>query len=271
MRGKINELKKRTLKDFEIDENPAGYLALHPMASMKQPSLVAEHFELLTEDEDQGLSDSDNSAASQSSGDEHSNENRKFKKKPRLYEVKDEKHAEAFWNHESLADEDSLPLGERAEALGHHLQTSARNNIKFGPGGSREISFNTRSSANYKEDGDDKDMQPEKRRGIQLSYNSLSWWCLYNEIILGNVAVGILEGAYYLIGDLVAAEKPNPTIFLKACELLKVKPEAAVHVGDDRRNDIWLWGSDRRSRLLQGGGTEDRCARLREFFLHDNL
>lgn len=52
----------------------------------------------------------------------------------------------------------------------------------------------------------------------------------------------------------VEAEKPNPTIFLKACELLGVKPEEAVHVGDDRRNDIWgargagcdawLWGSD---------------------------
>ncbi|CAN1160542.1 Haloacid dehalogenase-like hydrolase domain-containing protein 3 [Linum perenne] len=52
----------------------------------------------------------------------------------------------------------------------------------------------------------------------------------------------------------VSAEKPNPTIFLKACELLGVNPEDAVHVGDDRRNDIWgardagcdawLWGSD---------------------------
>ncbi|KAF5938283.1 hypothetical protein HYC85_025789 [Camellia sinensis] len=53
----------------------------------------------------------------------------------------------------------------------------------------------------------------------------------------------------------VAAEKPNPTIFIKACELLGVKPEDAVHVGDDRRNDIWSardagcdawpWESDR--------------------------
>ncbi|KAJ6852499.1 rhythmically expressed protein isoform X1 [Iris pallida] len=52
----------------------------------------------------------------------------------------------------------------------------------------------------------------------------------------------------------VAAEKPNPTIFLKACDLLGVKPEEAVHIGDDRRNDLWgardagcdawLWGSD---------------------------
>ncbi|KAL2226029.1 haloacid dehalogenase-like hydrolase domain-containing protein 3 [Sesamum indicum] len=55
----------------------------------------------------------------------------------------------------------------------------------------------------------------------------------------------------------VEAEKPNPMIFLKACEFLGVQPEDAVHVGDDRRNDIWgardagcdawLWGSDVKS------------------------
>ncbi|RZC46471.1 hypothetical protein C5167_039414 [Papaver somniferum] len=51
----------------------------------------------------------------------------------------------------------------------------------------------------------------------------------------------------------VAAEKPNPTILLKAWELLEVKPEDALHIGDDRGNDLWsardagcdasLWGS----------------------------
>ncbi|KAL6555342.1 hypothetical protein OROGR_006600 [Orobanche gracilis] len=55
----------------------------------------------------------------------------------------------------------------------------------------------------------------------------------------------------------VEVEKPNPMIFLKACEFLGVQPEDAVHVGDDRRNDIWgardagcdawLWGSDVKS------------------------
>ena len=49
-------------------------------------------------------------------------------------------------------------------------------------------------------------------------------------------------------------EKPNPLLFEAACERLGVAPEAAVHVGDDRRNDLygardagcfaWLWGAD---------------------------
>lgn len=52
----------------------------------------------------------------------------------------------------------------------------------------------------------------------------------------------------------VFAEKPNPVIFLKACEELNVSPEHVIHVGDDRRNDLngardagcfaWLWGDD---------------------------
>ena len=52
----------------------------------------------------------------------------------------------------------------------------------------------------------------------------------------------------------VQAEKPNPVIFQRAVELLELLPEECVHVGDDRRNDLWgardagchalLWGSD---------------------------
>lgn len=52
----------------------------------------------------------------------------------------------------------------------------------------------------------------------------------------------------------VGAEKPNPAIFSAACELLGVQQSEVVHVGDDRRNDIWgardagcdasMWGED---------------------------
>ncbi|KDP21176.1 hypothetical protein JCGZ_21647 [Jatropha curcas] len=153
-------------KDFEIDEESREYLALHPMALKKQPSLVEEHFEPISEDEN--LSDAD--ASSQSSeDDEPGNDKKKIKEKsrvPRLYEVKDERHAEAFWNSVSLAGEESRPLGERVAALGDDRQISGLpNNVKLGPGGSREISFITRSSAKYKED-EDKEPRNEKRRGV---------------------------------------------------------------------------------------------------------
>lgn len=52
----------------------------------------------------------------------------------------------------------------------------------------------------------------------------------------------------------VGAEKPNPVIFEAAVSALGAAPEELVHVGDDRRNDIWgardagitawLWGVD---------------------------
>eukprot|EP00890_Picochlorum_soloecismus_P003152 jgi/Picsp_1/3838/NSC_01350-R1_phosphoglycolate phosphatase len=55
----------------------------------------------------------------------------------------------------------------------------------------------------------------------------------------------------------VGAEKPNPILFLEACERLHVSPEHVIHVGDDRRNDLygardagcfaWLWGDDVKS------------------------
>lgn len=79
---------------------------------------------------------------------------------------------------------------------------------------------------------------------------------LVSYTLIYSVEVSFIYNSLIPINNLqqVAAEKPNPTIFLKACESLGVKPEEAVHVGDDRRNDIWgardagcdawLWGSD---------------------------
>ncbi|KAF7146569.1 hypothetical protein RHSIM_Rhsim04G0111000 [Rhododendron simsii] len=158
-------------KNFEVDETSAEYLALHPVASLKKPSLVDEHFEAVMEDED-SPSDSDASTASHSSEDDHTNDKRKSKKRsrfPRLYEVKDERHAEAFGNNISLAKEDALPLGERVAALTNERQASrSMNGVKSGPGGSREISFVSRSSAKYREDEeDDKEERHGKRRGVQ--------------------------------------------------------------------------------------------------------
>lgn len=141
------------------------------MASKKQPSLVEEHFEPVMEDDEQDLSDSDASPASSSSEDDRTNDKRKSKSKsrvPRLYEVKDERHAEAFWNRVSLAKEDSLPLGERVAALANKQRYSRNSNdVKVGPGGSREISFISRSSAKYKGDEEDKEEPHPKRRVVQ--------------------------------------------------------------------------------------------------------
>lgn len=80
--------------------------------------------------------------------------------------MKDKRHAEAFWNRESLAEEESLPLGERA-AL-RKPQEASRDVVKHGQGGSREISFNPRSSSKYKEYDEDEEARPGKRRGVQL-------------------------------------------------------------------------------------------------------
>lgn len=37
----------------------------------------------------------------------------------------------------------------------------------------------------------------------------------------------------------VGAEKPSPIIFEAAVQQLGVKASECVHVGDDRRNDVW--------------------------------
>ncbi|URD82642.1 NUC153 domain [Musa troglodytarum] len=152
--------------DFEVDELSQEFLSLHAQSSKKQPSLIEEHFEPVKEDwEEQGASDSDASIASQESEDELGTDANKVKKskRMRLYEVKDERHAEAFLKSVSLANEDALPLGERVAALEKQQSIGTLNDVKFGPGGSRQISFTSKSSKRQKVE------QPEegKRRGIQ--------------------------------------------------------------------------------------------------------
>lgn len=83
----------------------------------------------------------------------------------RLYEVKDERHAQAFFDSVSLAKEDALPLGERVAALqDEEMASRLPTGVKVGPGGSREISFVSRNKAKYEED--DKDARRNKR-GVQ--------------------------------------------------------------------------------------------------------
>lgn len=45
---------------------------------------------------------------------------------------------------------------------------------------------------------------------------------------------------FLLIVSHYEAERPSPTIFLKACELLGVNHDDAIHVRDDRINDVWV-------------------------------
>ncbi|KAF6171216.1 hypothetical protein GIB67_001931 [Kingdonia uniflora] len=83
----------------------------------------------------------------------------------RLYEVKDERHADAFHKNVSLANEDAVPLGERVAALQNRSTRDIPGDIKMGAGGSREISFISRNSARYREDREEE--REAKRRGIQ--------------------------------------------------------------------------------------------------------
>ena len=55
----------------------------------------------------------------------------------------------------------------------------------------------------------------------------------------------------------MGCEKPCPLIFEEAVQRLGLEPHEVVHIGDDRRNDIWgardagitawLWGQDIKS------------------------
>ncbi|KAL4445769.1 hypothetical protein ABPG77_008968 [Micractinium sp. CCAP 211/92] len=71
--------------------------------------------------------------------------------------------------------------------------------------------------------------------------------------ILSELGISDLFDAVVISAE-VHAEKPNPVIFEAACAALGLPPEQCVHVGDDRRNDLygardsgcfaWLWGQD---------------------------
>uniref|UniRef100_A0A0D9WLA9 Uncharacterized protein n=1 Tax=Leersia perrieri TaxID=77586 RepID=A0A0D9WLA9_9ORYZ len=148
-------------KDFEIDEQSKEYLALHPQASLKEPHLIEEHFETVSDDEEQqDASASDTSAESDSDNGTNS-------KRIRLYEVKDDRHAEAFLNSTSLANEDALPIEDRIAALERQRNSKSLGEVKYGPGGSREISFIARGSRRRDEEHDDEEPKDFKRRGVQ--------------------------------------------------------------------------------------------------------
>lgn len=151
-----------TNKEFEIKEDSEEYLALHPMGAKKQTSLLKEHFEPVMSDDDLSLGEDD------ASEDEPANKTNEKTRVPRMYEIKDEQHAEAFWSQKSIADEESLPMGDRVKALKDDRQSShIPRGVKQGPGGSREITFTSRNRATYNEDDIDKKVEPRKKRGVQ--------------------------------------------------------------------------------------------------------
>ena len=91
--------------------------------------------------------------------------------------------------------------------------------------------------------------------------------------ILDSMGLTELFDAVIVSAD-CGAEKPNPVLFLAACEALGVRPEHVVHVGDDRRNDVqgardagcyaWLMGDDVRT-------FDDVAERIRTGNLIDSL
>ncbi|CAL5044920.1 unnamed protein product [Urochloa decumbens] len=152
-------------KDFQIDEQSKEYLALHPQVATKEPRLIEEHFESVSEDENQS-----DASASDASGMSDSDNDILNSKRIRLYEVKDERHAEAFLNSVSLSNEDAVPLEDRVAALERQQKSKALDAVKYGPGGSREISFISRSGRRHKEEefpSDDEGPKDFKRRGVQ--------------------------------------------------------------------------------------------------------
>ncbi|KAF3788508.1 Nucleolar protein 10 [Nymphaea thermarum] len=153
-------------KDFEIDEHSFEYLALHPNSSKQQPSSIEEHFDPVLDDDEEGnMSDSEASSlnSSENEVEDDDGSRRRAARAPRLYEVKDARHAEAFWSGTSLSKEEALSMEERVAALENQAQNEAAT-VKKGPGGSREMSFIAKSRG--KRDPED-DEPEEKRRGTE--------------------------------------------------------------------------------------------------------
>ncbi|KAF7046046.1 hypothetical protein CFC21_055101, partial [Triticum aestivum] len=151
-------------KDYEIDVNSKEFQAIHPQLATKEPHLIEEHFESVSEDEEeQDAGSSDASAESDSDNDTHNS------KRIRLYEVKDGRHAEAFLNSVSLGNEEAVPIGDRVAALERKQNSRALDKVKYGPGGSREISFNPRSSRRRAEEDEhsEEEQKDYKRRSVQ--------------------------------------------------------------------------------------------------------
>ncbi|XP_047078777.1 nucleolar protein 10-like [Lolium rigidum] len=125
-------------KAYKVDVTSREYQVLHPQVATVDPPLVEEHFDSVSEDEEE--QDAGSSDESDSDNDMHNS------KRIRLYEVKDDRHADAFLNSVSLGGEEARPLGDRVAALERQQNSRALDKVKYGPGGSREISFIARSS-----------------------------------------------------------------------------------------------------------------------------
>ncbi|KAF8068398.1 kin-1 [Scenedesmus sp. PABB004] len=96
----------------------------------------------------------------------------------------------------------------------------------------------------------------ERLRGAGVRLACVSNFDTRLRPLLDDLGVAGLFDAIIVSAE-VGAEKPNPVIFDAALARLGTRPGDAVHVGDDRRNDVWgardagvaawLWGVDVRS------------------------
>lgn len=71
-------------------------------------------------------------------------------------------------NSVSLSNEDAVPLEDRIAALERKQNSKALDAVKYGPGGSREISFISKSRRRHKEEpSSDDEPKGVKKRGVQ--------------------------------------------------------------------------------------------------------